>query len=74
MAHFEKPAHSPFIKASIRLHRAQLDARTTSEREAADAALSHLLRMAGAGRFEEWQAGHDTDYDDSMAANAEEAS
>ncbi len=72
MAQFAKVSDSPFMRASIRLHRAQLDARTPQEREAADASLSHLLRMAGAGRFDEWQASHDTDHDDSMFANPEE--
>lgn len=52
----ERPGQSPFLLAAQRLHAAQLAASTPEEREAADADLSHLLRMQAVERFEEWWA------------------
>ncbi len=76
VSQFSLPSESPFMRASMQLHRAQLNARTSDERQAANEALSHLLRMVGAGRFDEWQASHpeNGDIDDSMAANQEDGS
>lgn len=50
-----------FVAACERLHAAQLAAKTPDEREAADADLSHLLRMNAAGRLDEWYASHGED-------------
>lgn len=63
---------TPFAKAAMALHRDQRAAKTPDERHAADEALSHMLRMAGVGRFDEWLASHTEDIDDSMAANVED--
>lgn len=70
----ERLSHSPFIRACIRLHREQRAADTPDARESAGEALSHLLRMSHAGRFDEWLASHpeSSDVDDSMAANLED--
>lgn len=45
---------SPFIREMYRLNAAQLAAKTTEERDAADDALRHLLRMHAAGRLDEY--------------------
>lgn len=54
MSEPERPGQSEFILAAQRLHAAQIAAATPDEREAADADLSHFLRMAAAGRLQEW--------------------
>jgi hypothetical protein len=57
-------AKSPFLNAAIRLHGDQRAATTPDARRAADEALAHLLRMTGAGRFDEWMASHGEVTDD----------
>jgi hypothetical protein len=49
-----EPRQSDFIHECERLHRAQLDAKTTEDRDAADDALRHFLRMHHAGRLQEY--------------------
>ena len=77
--HMDRIGSSPFVRIAVRLNAEQRRAKTPAEREAADEALSHFLRMAGAGRLDEWIASHpepgiphtDDTLDDSMAANDE---
>lgn len=54
----ERLSQSDYIRTLQRLHAAQLVAATPEERDAADADLSHFLRMAGMGRLPEWYAAH----------------
>lgn len=48
------PSQSDFLREMERLHRAQLGAQTAEEREAADDAMTHFLRMNGSGRLQEY--------------------
>ncbi len=68
---FTPPSQSNFLRIAQQLHAEQRAAATAQAREFADERMAHFLRMAGAGRLDEWIASHDTDYDDSLAANPE---
>lgn len=54
MSDLERLGQSDFIGICQQLHAAQLAATSDDEREAADADLSHFLRMSAAGRLQEW--------------------
>lgn len=59
MSDLSRPSQSDFIREMQRLHAAQLAAGTDeTAREAADADLSHFLRMASMGRLSEYFASH----------------
>jgi hypothetical protein len=45
---------SVFVRIAQRLHAEQCAATTSHARLAADEAFAHFLRMAGAGRLDEW--------------------
>lgn len=50
----DRIGHSDFVREMYRLSQAQLDAKTDDDRDAADAAMRHLLRMNAAGRLQEY--------------------
>lgn len=67
---------TPFVTIAKRLFGNQLAAQTPEAKHAAAEDMAHFLRMAQAGRLDEWIASHPEhtggDVDDSMSANPEE--
>ncbi len=67
-----RPSDSDFIRIASVLVAERLAATTPQAKASASDALAHMLRMAGAGRLDEYIASHDPNLDDSMHANPED--
>lgn len=63
---------SAFVRIASALVAERLAATTPQAKASASDELAHMLRMAGAGRLDEYIASRDPNLDDSMHANPEE--